>query len=218
MAKGKLVRRYKRRKKTRDNPAPRVRHNPPLLTDVAEFVLPAFGGFAATRFGTRVAATQVAKRWPKLGKHAGVIASVGAFLSAWYLANRVKALAPYQMPLVVGAGIATGQTIIQTYIPRLGWVVSDATPELADASTTGGQQQSVSAGGQQVDDNFEILDENTGSWRSNLDASDPGRYAQAPNRQQTQQTSGGGNADDEGAIFDMLSTDDLDLQNMGSLG
>jgi hypothetical protein len=219
MAKGKLVKRFKRRK-ARTNPAPSApRRNPPLLADVGMFVAPAFAGFAATRFATRVASTQVAKRWPKLGKHAGVVASVGSFLSAWYLANKVKMLAPYQMALVAGSGIATGQTIVQTYLPGLAWIVSDATPELANSS----QQQVSSGNGQRqqaADDGFEFLDESTGSWRNNLDASDPGRYAQAPHRHRGNpvQSPPAGSASDDGSIDDMLVADDeFDVQ-FGSLG
>jgi hypothetical protein len=41
------------------------RRNPPLSTDVVAQIIPGFAAFAATRFVTRTAATQIAKRWPK---------------------------------------------------------------------------------------------------------------------------------------------------------
>lgn len=123
-------RRYKR------NPS-EPRNNPPLFTDLAEFVVPGFAGFAASRFVTRMAAVQVEKFKPSLGKHAGAVAAVGTFLAAWFLAHKVKFLAKHHTPLVVGSAIAALQSIIQLYIPQLGWMLADATPELvATAAVT----------------------------------------------------------------------------------
>ncbi len=48
--------------------------------------------------------------------------------------QRRKWLAPYQQPLVVGAGLALIQSILQLYFPKLGWIVSDASPEIAAAA------------------------------------------------------------------------------------
>jgi hypothetical protein len=130
MARSKLHKRYKRR--YRSNPdGGSARSNPPLLTEVAEFIGPGFAGFAATRLLTYVSSTQIAKRAPKLGKHAGAVASVGSFLAAFFLAHRWRWLAKYQMPLVVGSGIAAAQSLLQIYVPKLGWMVSDASPEVA---------------------------------------------------------------------------------------
>jgi len=120
------------RRNPSSSPAPR--HNPPLLAEIGEFIIPGFAGFAATRFLTRIAATQVAKYKPNLGKHAGVLTSAGSFLAAWFLAHRVKFLEKYQQPLVVGAGLATIQSVLQFYFPTLGWIVSDATPELSESA------------------------------------------------------------------------------------
>lgn len=129
MRRSRLKRRYSKAKR---NPAPsRYTPNPPLLTELAEWVGPGFGGFAASRFVTRVASTQIAKRAPSWGKHAGAVGAVATFLLAWQLANRVKFLEKYHTPLVVGSAIAAIQSLIQLYLPSLGWIVSDATPELA---------------------------------------------------------------------------------------
>ena len=129
-----LHRRYKHRRSRRSGSDPAPRRNPPLFADLAEWVGPGFAGFAATRFATRVAATQIAKRKPSWGKHVGAGVSVGAFLAAWFLAHRVRWLAKYHTPITVGAAIAALQSIIQLYIPRLGWMLADATPELAAGS------------------------------------------------------------------------------------
>jgi hypothetical protein len=128
MARSRLHKRYVK------HPPRTARHNPPLFTDIAEFVVPGFGAFAATRFATRIAATQVAQRAPSWGKHAGAVASLASFAAAWFLAHRVKWLEKHHTPIVVGSAIAALQSIIQIYIPMLGWVVSDATPEFTAAA------------------------------------------------------------------------------------
>lgn len=129
MARSRSHRRYVRN--------PGLRSNPPLFSDLVEFIGPGFAGFAATRLATRVASTQVAKMAPSWGKHAGAVTSVGSFLAAWLLAHKWKWLERWHTPIVVGSAIAAIQSLIQIYVPRLGWMVSDATPELA---ATAGQQ------------------------------------------------------------------------------
>lgn len=99
--------------------------NPPLFRDLMEFALPGFGGYAATRFLHRIAYVQLSKRWPRAGKHLAVGSSVGAFLASWFLVHRIKRLEKYHTPATVGAFIAAAQTIVQTYIPKFGWMVSD---------------------------------------------------------------------------------------------
>jgi hypothetical protein len=133
-----LHRRYKHRRSRRTGSDPAPRRNPPLFTDLAEWVGPGFAGFAATRFATRVAATQIAQRKPSWGKHVGAGVSVGAFLAAWFLAHRVKFLAKYHTPITVGAAIAALQSLIQLYVPKLGWMLADASPELESAKAVAG--------------------------------------------------------------------------------
>src|ERR1043166_8119802 len=94
-----IVRRFKKSK------ARRARRNPDdgpsspsvvqPIAEVGEFLLPALGGFALTRFGTRAAATAIASRWPQHAKHAGALASLGSFAAAWLLSHRVKMLRRY---------------------------------------------------------------------------------------------------------------------------
>ena len=123
----------KRRRRRRRNPEGSslgaeivsAKGNPPLFTDLMEFALPGFGGYAATRFLHRIAYVQLSKRWPKAGKHLAVGSSVGAFLASWFLVHRVKRLEKYHTPATVGAFIAAAQTIVQTYLPKFGWMVSD---------------------------------------------------------------------------------------------
>lgn len=147
--------------------------NPPLFTDLVEFVVPGFGGFAATRFVTRIAMTQVAQRAPSWGKHAGAVASVGSFLAAWFLAHKWKWLEKWHTPIVVGSAIAAGQSLLQIYAPNLlGWIVSDATPEV-----TGAAQGALSAPDQQLAQlRLQPTNEDPTEFTYN-DSYDAGRYS-----------------------------------------
>jgi len=171
MARSRLHRRYV--KKT-------FKANPPLLSDLVEFVVPGFGGFAATRFVTRVAMTQVAQRAPSWGKHAGAVASVGSFLAAWFLAHKWRLLEKWHTPIVVGSAIAAGQSLLQIYAPNLlGWIVSDATPELA----AGAAQSALTAPDQQLAQlHLQPTNEDPNEFTYN-DSYDAGRYSgqQGPN-------------------------------------
>jgi hypothetical protein len=173
-----------RRRHAKKNPG-EPKRNPPIGTDVIEYILPGFGAFAATRFLTRVAAVQIAKRWPTRAKHAGAIASIGAFAAAWFGAHRVKMLEKYHHPIVVGSGLAAIQSLIQLYVPALGWMISDASPELAAGSirppiaVAGGTVPQALPGGVSarqapVPDGFQETDANT--WFSYNDAYDAGSY------------------------------------------
>lgn len=223
-----IVKRFKKNRARRNpdepSPAPSRSSSASPIGDLFSYVGPGFAGFAATRFATRVASTQIATRWPNMAKHAGALASVGSFLAAWQLAHRVKVLEPYSEPIAVGSGIAAIQSIIQLYIPRLGWVVSDATPELdatAAAAVAPAADPSAQVAANGFDDNFEILDEVTGSWRAGRDAGDPGRYAKPIQNHKVQRSNqvinDAQNASDD-PIFDMMDAGD-DFANVGgSLG
>ena len=201
MARSRLHKRFKRSK--RSNPASSgPRPNPPLFTELAEFIGPGFGGFAATRLLTRIAATQIAKHKPSFAKHAGAAASVSSFLAAWFLAHRVKALAKYHTPIVVGAGIAALQSIIQLYIPKLGWMVADASPQIAEEA-----QAKLVAAGPSLDD-IEPLDDEDPNMYTYNDSYDPGRVGQAQRRADQQ-------AATAAASSQVDDLDDLDLQDVG---
>lgn len=215
-----IVKRFKKNRARRNpdepSPAPSRSSSASPIGDIFSYVGPGFAGFAATRFATRIASTQIATRWPNMAKHAGALASAASFLAAWQLAHRVKVLEKYAEPIAVGSGIAAIQSIIQLYIPRLGWVVSDATPEVdataaaAIAAPAVDPTAPVATNG--FDDNFEILDEVTGSWRAGRDAGDPGRYASPArnNRVAKQnQTINDAQAASDDPIFDMMDASDF---------
>ncbi len=170
-----------RRRHAKKNPG-EPKRNPPLGTDIVEYIVPGFAAFAVTRFLTRVAAIQIAKRKPSLAKHAGALASVGAFAAAWFGAHRVKYLEKYHHPIVVGSGLAALQSLIQLYLPSLGWMVSDCRPELAAAqagphAVAGGTMASLlpsTSAAPPVPAGFQETDANT--WFSYNDAYDAGAY------------------------------------------
>lgn len=208
-----LNRRYRKRKK---NPSGEGGHrsNPPLMSEIGEFVIPGFAGFAVTRFGTRIAATQVSQRWGNTtwGKHAGAVASVSAFLAAWFLAHRWKWLAKYQTPLVVGSAIAALQSIIQLYIPQLGWTIADATPDLLNDSTTAvdqiAQNTALPPGMVAVDDDPNLYVYNNAYDGGTYGAGASGKVPPTATRQE---------AEDD---FDDLAIDSANesAQNMGIFG
>ena len=119
-----IARRYRKSKK---NPSSSPKQNPTATQDIVEFVGPGFAAFAVTRFGTRIAAQLVAKKRPSLGKHAGAITSIGAFAAIWLLAYRLKWLHKYHTPIVVGSAVSMLASLIQLYIPRLGWMLDVTT-------------------------------------------------------------------------------------------
>ncbi len=171
--KRRLHKRYGK-KRTPERSAPR--RNPPLLGDLAEFIVPGFAAFSATRLLTRLAAVQIAKRKPTWAKHAGAIASVGSFAAAYFGAHRVKALEKHTTPIVVGAAIAAIQSIVQLYIPKLGWMIADASPEISEHTTA---QLAVAPQAQQTIAAAQLkpVDEDPG-WYTYDDKYDAGRMSQ----------------------------------------
>lgn len=166
--------------------------NPPLATDLVGYIVPGFAAFAATRFLTRVASVQIAKRWPKQAKHAGAVASISAFAASWFGAHRVQALAKYHDAIVVGSGIAALQSLIQIYLPALGWVVSDASAEVAAAPTkevSAGRRSPLPPSTNQappVPDGFSETDANTWfSYNDSFEARSRGKQKAPPPRPMT---------------------------------
>lgn len=209
-------------KRKRANPARDIdlRSNPPLGVDIVEYIGPGFAAFAATRLLTRIAAVQIAKRYPRWGRHAGAIASVGAFGAAWFGAHRVKYLEKYHHPIVVGSGIAAIQSLMQLYLPALGWMVSDATPEMKQVAATPKSASQVAKAvpaiappaPQDLPEGFSEVDE--ASWYAYNDAFSPGAYAgkQAPDSP-LQSVAVDSASPDEVSISDLLDNSDLNLED-----
>ncbi len=163
-----------------------LRGNPPLLTDLAEYVIPGFGGFVATKFVANLAAAQIAKRWPRYARHAGALASVGSFLSAWWLGHRLRLISRWHSPLTVGSAMATAHNLVQLYFPdKLAWIVGS--PKQAAIAAAVNQQAQLAAAQQaanppapELPDHLEEVDDDP-SWYTFNDAYDAGRMkAPAP--------------------------------------
>jgi hypothetical protein len=196
--------------------------NPPLGVDIVEYIGPGFAAFAATRFVTRVAAVQIAKRYPRWGKHAGAVASVGAFAAAWLGAHRVRYLEKYHHPIVVGSGIAALQSLIQLYVPMLGWTVSDASSEMREVA--GAAQRPAAApqvastarvampSAQDLPPGFSEVDEQ--SWYAYNDAFSRGAYGTSqPPQSPMEQAAVTPVVEDTINIDDLLDNSDLNLED-----
>lgn len=188
------------------------RRNPPLLTDLAEFIGPGFAGFAATRLITRIAAVQLAKRKPSWGKHAGALASLAAFAAAWWGAGRIKFTAKYHMPIVVGSAIAALQSIIQLYIPKLGWMITDASTEIESLQMNGAQTAA-----RQLPADLEYVEDDDPNAYTYNDSYDAGRYGKTASSPTSPAAAKVAKEDDMLSDLGLDETDLGDL-NLGSLG
>lgn len=209
--------RYHKRKRNPDSGGGGSSARRPGASEVAEMVLPGAAGFVGSRFLTRIAAVQVAKRAPGFGKHAGAIASVGVLAAAWLLANKWKPLARYQLPIVVGSAIATIQSLLQLYLPRIGWIVSDPMPDLAVA---GGNQVLIQNGQatMQLPGNLQPVDDDPNMYvyddRYDNQQSQP---QQQPQQQQSQAPQGQGSGQTSQSDDDLLAQieDEQSTQGLG---
>jgi hypothetical protein len=202
-----IHRRY-RKNKPKKNSSSTPSGNPTAAGELVEWVAPGFVAFAATRLGTRIAAQVVAKKKPSLGKHAGAITSVAAFAALWLLAHRLKWLRKYHTPIVVGSAIAALQSLIQIYIPRIGWMVADASPDLkaVAAPATNPQDVTVMAG---EDPEDYVYDDRYDAGRHGTETIGSQPQYQPP-------TSGGHVTGDDLMDMEMDNTDEA--QTMGIFG
>lgn len=100
------------------NPGKLMKWVPEGLVDV----VPGFGAYAGSRLASRLAWKALAQK--RFGRHAAPLVGVGAVVGA-FLACRHPSLRKYAVPVLIGTGIAAVQTLMQTYLPSMGWVVSD---------------------------------------------------------------------------------------------
>lgn len=129
MAKRKGLASFTRTRRRKRKPAPRrnapLVGNPPPLTDLVEFIIPGFVGYAGTRFLGRVVHSLISRRSPRWAKHAAALSGVAAFSGSWLLLHKIERLKQYHTPATVGAAIAAAQTVAQAYLPKYSWIVSD---------------------------------------------------------------------------------------------
>ena len=126
MAKKKGLAAYKKTKRAKKNNAiVKAKSNPPPMKDLLDFVIPGFVGYAGTKLTSRVVHAAVARKSPKWAKHASVLSSIGSATGAMLLAHRFERTKEYAAPIIVGASIAALQSVVQAYLPKYGWMVSD---------------------------------------------------------------------------------------------
>ncbi len=195
------------------------KRNPPLGTDVVQYILPGFAAFAVTRVATRIATTQISKRWPKLAKHAGALASVGSFAAAYLGAHRVKYLDRFHHPIVVGAGLAALQNLVQLYAPKLGSLLGDPMPATLPSPKAQLLMTAQQDPMQQLSDvppGFRPTTAN--EWYTYNDSFDAGSYKGKEEGQQTPVPGARGVSEpDEMQVTDLLDNSDLlDSTDLGS--
>jgi hypothetical protein len=209
MSKLAKFRRRNRETKPKNNP----RSNPPIGTDVVEYIIPGFAAFAATRLVARVASSQLAKRYPKHAKHAGAIASICSFAAAWLGAHRVKFLEAYHHPIVVGSGLAAIQSLVQIYLPKLGWILGDpsTTQEPKQLAAQANQARMAPAGADQqvIPDGFK--ETTAAEWYTYNDAFDAGSYKGKP--EASREPAPAPIQEPDTQISDLLDNSDLNLDN-----
>lgn len=171
---------YKRRRK-RKNPAAR---SSGIVAEATEVLGPALASYIATKFVSRVAYTLVQRKWPKLGKHAGAIASAAMFGGVYYGTGRINALKNYESPIVVGAAVAAGANIARTYLPaKYAWIAADyKAADVAKApvdSKTGEPLPAQTAPGDLSSmDEYDLLEVEAGAYDGAPDKA-PAGYQQA---------------------------------------
>jgi hypothetical protein len=122
MAKSKLAR-YRSKRPAKKNPITES-----AAVDLGMQVGAGFAGYTTTRFLMRAAYSQAVKRWPKLAKHIGVLTSAVGATGVYFGTKYWEKAEDYHYSATIGAGIAVLQSVLQTYVPGLGWIVSDMDP------------------------------------------------------------------------------------------
>jgi hypothetical protein len=161
-----LARKYKKHK--RPTGVPRSNPSSGWLKDLGHDVLPALAGFAGSRLISRMMTLAIHKKWPGAARHAGAISAIASFAGAAWGAHKIKSIEKYADGLVIGAGVGAAATILQTYVPKLGWMMAEVgTTELAPATPT-------------PMPTADFDPEGGDDWGAYNDAFDSGRYTSNP--------------------------------------
>lgn len=92
-----------------------------LVTDLAAQAIPVVVTFAGTHVLAHVVGDRLlaGKSW---AKHVKVLTALSAIVGV-YFAGRSKALEKYQTGAMIGATLATLQTVFQAYVPQIAWIL-----------------------------------------------------------------------------------------------
>lgn len=201
-----MPRSKKRHRRSRRSLGETYRSNPAPLAELAPWVGGGFAGFMISRAFARVAADQVGKRKPSWGRHIGAVAAVASFAASWFLVQRVKVLEKYHMPIALGSALAALQSVLQIYVPKIGWVLGDPTPDALPAAPESAVSQLAAQG-------MQVVDEDPNEFVYN-DSFDAGRYTPAPAQTKIGPvTAKARSAQDDDDLADLVGED----LNLGSL-
>jgi hypothetical protein len=96
-------------------------------------LLHGIGGYGGTRLTGRIVRNIIAKKWPNLAKHGGVIGNLIAAVAIYFAVKNWRKIRDEAM---LGSAIAVVQSILQTYLPGLAWLFdADAQPFLGVTTT-----------------------------------------------------------------------------------
>lgn len=129
MSKKKLAKRARRRK------------NPSNITKLATDVGAGVAGYASVRLASRIGFAQAVKRWPNAAKHVHAASAAASAAGVFFGTKHWSKVEDYHDAATIGAGIALFQTVVQTYLPQFGWIVSDVNADQYAAKPKQQQQQ-----------------------------------------------------------------------------
>lgn len=85
------------------------------------------GGYVATRSAGRLARNLTAIKWPRFSKHIAVLSSILSLVVIAIATSKWNRLKKYNVA-VWGSSIGVLQSLVQTYIPGLSWLL-DSSPQ-----------------------------------------------------------------------------------------
>jgi hypothetical protein len=101
----------------------------PLTDLLVHTAAPAAGSYALNRLVTRIVTNiLLAKIKSNLVKHTPPITSAATGVGLYFLTSKVKRLQRYHEPVIIGSVIALLQSVIQTWVPQLWWLVGLGPP------------------------------------------------------------------------------------------
>ena len=101
------------------------RKNPGKLEATAYSLAAGVAGYAVSKFASRLAYAQTIKRFPKVANHAKALTPVAAAFGVHFGSKYWSKSAEYTEEITIGASVAAVQAIVQTYLPKFAWLISD---------------------------------------------------------------------------------------------
>lgn len=94
-------------------------------------VLPAVASYAGARLIGRILRLVVGARIAqgRYAKHFGPLGNAAAFGAAYFAGKKVARARPYQTEMLIGAGIALVQSLLETYLPGMAHFIDAGAPQ-----------------------------------------------------------------------------------------